>query len=74
MNTHIPTTNFIAVTTVDCSECQPELQGMLGMILEAAITPYGLKLIFYHILNEIFFSALKQPRDLHCFSCLLLQI
>lgn len=35
MNIHIPTVNFIAVTTVDCSGCQPELQGMLRMTIEA---------------------------------------
>lgn len=40
---------------------------MLGMILEAGITAGGLKLIFYHILDEIFFSALKQPKEILLF-------
>lgn len=67
MNTHISTANFIAVTAVDCSGCQPELQGMLRKILEAGITPGDLKIIFYHILDEIFFSALKQPKEILLF-------
>lgn len=67
MNTHIPTANSIVVTTVDCGGCQPELQGMLGMILEAGITPGGLKIIFYHILDKLFFSTLKQPKEILLF-------
>lgn len=60
-----PSAGFIAATTGELHGSYPELQGMLRMIPEVTIIPYGLKLIFHHIVNESLFSALKQPKEIY---------